>query len=65
MYVCMYYKRHGMILPVCKCNAGLLDADVECLDLLSTLPGHVEYAIVFTKVDKFRGDGSGTDKQHV
>ena len=47
------------------CGIGLLDADVECLDLLSTLPSHVEYAIVFTKVDKFRGDGSGTDRQHV
>jgi GTP-binding protein len=31
---------------------GLLDADEECLNLLSTLPDHVQYVIVLTKVDK-------------
>jgi hypothetical protein len=38
-----------------------MDADGECLDLLSTLPPHVEYVIVFTKVDKHRGSSEGGD----
>lgn len=34
---------------------GLLAADKECLDLLRSLPLHVEYVIVLTKVDKLKG----------
>jgi GTP-binding protein EngB required for normal cell division len=34
---------------------GLLDVDKECLMLLETLPAHVTYVIVLTKVDKTRG----------
>jgi GTP-binding protein len=34
---------------------GLLEADVECLSLLKTLPAHVQYVIVLTKMDKQRG----------
>jgi len=37
---------------------GLLDADCDCLDLLPTLPAHVQYCIVLTKADK-RGGGGG------
>jgi GTP-binding protein len=33
---------------------GMLDADYECLELLDTLPEHVTYVVVFTKVDKLR-----------
>eukprot|EP01038_Epipyxis_sp_PR26KG_P004419 gene4419-6246_t len=39
---------------------GLLDADEECLELLSTLPSTVQYIIVLTKVDKQKG--SKTDQ---
>ena len=31
---------------------GLLNADEECLSLLSSLPPHVKYVVVMTKVDK-------------
>ena len=31
---------------------GLLDADEECLSLLSDLPSYVKYVVVMTKVDK-------------
>ncbi len=34
---------------------GLLDADEECLALLETLPEHVQYVVVLTKVDKQKG----------
>jgi GTP-binding protein EngB required for normal cell division len=34
---------------------GLLDADEDCLSLLPDLPEHVQYVIVFTKVDKRSG----------
>lgn len=33
---------------------GVLDADDECFDLLAELPEHVQYVVVFTKVDKLR-----------
>lgn len=36
---------------------GFLDADEECLSLLETLPLHVEYVIVLTKVDKIGAKG--------
>jgi GTP-binding protein len=39
---------------------GLLDADEECLSLLPTLPEHVQYVIILTKVDK-RGGGVRRD----
>ena len=34
---------------------GLMEADEECLSLLQTIPQHVEYVIVLTKVDKMKG----------
>ena len=37
---------------------GLLDADYECLDLIPTLPAHVQYCIVLTKADKRGGGGA-------
>mmetsp|Transcript_23336 Transcript_23336/g.31944 ORF Transcript_23336/g.31944 Transcript_23336/m.31944 type:complete len:315 (-) Transcript_23336:46-990(-) len=45
---------------------GLMEADYECLDLVATLPSHVTYAIVFTKVDKTSGGGgdSGEGSKH-
>jgi len=32
-----------------------MDADDECFELLSTLPEHVKYVVVLTKMDKTRG----------
>lgn len=34
---------------------GIMESDEECLSLLETLPTHVLYVIVLTKVDKQRG----------
>lgn len=34
---------------------GALEADGECFELLSTLPSHVLYVVVLTKIDKTRG----------
>ena len=38
---------------------GLLDADKECLSLLSVIPNHIQYVIVLTKVDKRGSGGNG------
>jgi len=50
----------------CVMLVGLLEADYECLDLVSTLPPHVTYAIVFTKMDKTSGgvSESGEANKH-
>jgi GTP-binding protein EngB required for normal cell division len=34
---------------------GALEADGECFELLSSLPSHVLYVVVLTKIDKTRG----------
>lgn len=39
---------------------GLMDADEQCLSLLTDLPSHVQYVIVLTKADK-RGGGVRRD----
>lgn len=37
---------------------GLLEADVQCLELLQDLPDNVQYVLVLTKADKRGGGGS-------
>eukprot|EP01033_Poteriospumella_lacustris_P000820 gene820-583_t len=39
---------------------GVLDADDECFQLLETLPADVQYVVVFTKVDKLRGNNDNS-----
>jgi GTP-binding protein len=39
---------------------GIMEADDECFELLKRLPSHVQYVVVFTKVDKLRGMGSSS-----
>ena len=41
-----------VLLHLVDSRHGLLDSDKECLMLLETLPKHVIYVIVLTKVDK-------------
>lgn len=59
-----YTLERGTLQVLCHLvdsRHGLMDADGECLDLLSTLPPQVDYVIVFTKVDKHRGSSEGGD----
>ena len=43
-----------VLLHLVDSRHGLLDVDKECLMLLETLPQHVTYVVVMTKVDKTR-----------
>lgn len=44
---------------------GLLPADNECLDVIPLLPKHVKYAIILTKIDKYKNQKAAIEIQEI